>query len=327
MSWIFGPLIDLSFMLIGIIVFVVTYFLGDLPFYVSTPLLFIALVLFDSGHVYLTYIRLYKEWRLIKTTTILLHLGLFLFFLAFQYMGIRYLWHFVVYATFFHFVRQFYGVMRWYLFLDKNRHTYILDVLFYLITLTPFVCLHLRPDLDPVGYYARVDTFQFASEKFLNIFKVVNIVVLASWFIYEVSFYMKHKVFELSRILYLVTTVILFNLVGFYATESMMIILPIVSAHGLQYYILLAEMVNKHHFFKLWKTILIVFFTGLIFGYLNGWGEEEADLTYRYVISFNLENGLMVALILTPLFAHYILDMVIWKRGFMLKASNLKNEG
>ncbi len=321
MKWIFNPIIDLSFMIIGPLIFAMSYYSSITPAFLVAPIYFIALVMLDSGHVYLTYIRLFKEWKLIKTTAILLHLGIFIFFLAMMYFKINYLWHFVVYATFFHFIRQFYGVMRWYLFLDKNNHSYILDILFYLTTLTPFICLHFREDIPAIGYYAKVDTFHYASAELFNFFKYFNLAALGAWIAYEINFYLKFRQVELSRILYLSTTIILFNLVGFYAKGASMIILPLVAAHGLQYYILLGEMVNKVHFFNMAKTITIVILTGLILGYLNGWGEEEADLTYIYRFRFQLWNASMVALLLTPLFAHYILDMVIWKRSFMQRVS------
>lgn len=319
MKWIFAPLIDLSFMLVGILVFAMSYYSTHIPALFTVPLFFIALVLLDSGHVYLTYIRLIKEWKQIKYQAVILHIALLISFYMLQYFKINYLWHFVVYATFFHFLRQFYGVMRWYLFLKENRHSYVLDILFYLTTLIPFLCMHFRSDLPVIGYYATVDTFHYTSETLLGIFKLVNIAAIIGWIGYELWFYNKFREFELSRVLYLALTIILFNLVSFYSKGASMIILPLVSAHGLQYYLLLGQMVTKFHFKSIFKTIIIVCVTGLTLGYLNGWAEEETNLTYSYLFSNNLLNITAVAILLTPLFAHYILDMIIWKRKFIEK--------
>lgn len=319
MKWIFSPITDLSFMLVGPLVFAMGYYSSYVPALFTVPLFFIALVLFDSGHVYLTYVRIVKEWKQIKYSAVTLHITLFIVFYLLQFFKVNYLWHFVVYATFFHFLRQFYGVMRWYLFLKENKHSYILDLLFYLTTITPILCMHFRSDLPVIGYYATVDTFHYASDQLLNTFKLVNSGAVLSWIAYELWFYYKFRDFELSRVLYLALTIALFNVVSFYSKGASTIILPLVSAHGLQYYLLLGQMVNKFHFRSLFKTIFIVSVTGLTLGYLNGWAEEEINLTYSYLFSHDLLNILAVALLLTPLFVHYILDMLIWKRRFMEK--------
>ncbi len=320
MSWIVNPLADLSFMLVGIIIFFINYYSSLFSSISLSIILFFSLVLMDGGHVYLTYLRIVKEWSCLKKTVISLHIFLFLFFFSFQYYKIILLWHLVTYFTIFHFLRQFYGIMRWYLFCQKHfYHKYFLNVFFYLNTLIPLICLHLRIDLSPIGYYAKIDTFFYPSLILFNAFKILNISCIIIWAIYEVIFYIKYKKLEFTRVLYLFTTFLLFNLISFYSTGALSIILPLVACHGLQYYILLSKTLITSHKISAYKVIFSVLLIGTSLGYLSDWVENNYDLTYGYLTQNNYLNITIVSLLLTPLFSHYILDMIIWKKKFLEK--------
>lgn len=322
-QWIVNREIDLSFWLIGIPVF----FLATIELkYLFLALSLIVLVFLDNGHIFLTYIRIFKEKKKIFTFSLFSHLLCFIFFLAFQVYQLKYLWHLVLYATLFHFIRQYFGILRWYKFLDNHpkqktipRRNRLLNILFHLNLYLPVICFHFRKDSPALNFFSENDMFSFPNSILFTSFLLIYLLSIASWFLLEIICYISSKKIEWIRLGFICTSFILFGMIGFFAKSAMEVILPLAAAHGLQYYALHCQMTNKYYFKNIYKTIITTLLIGLFIGSTFSYFEHQFDTGYEYLNKFNLLNSIGIAIVLTPLFHHYIIDTVIWTRKYMQK--------
>ncbi|MCX7979178.1 MAG: hypothetical protein N2578_09265, partial [Bdellovibrionaceae bacterium] len=76
---------------------------------------------------------------------------------AWMALGVPGFWSFVVYFTIFHHGRQFYGILRWYMGLNRRADRYS-EWFLYLLTCIPLIFFHFRP-IKPFSIYGGSDNF------------------------------------------------------------------------------------------------------------------------------------------------------------------------
>jgi len=119
-------------------------------------------IIFDNGHVYMTFSRVFKEYEKAKMFFILVPIGIFVFFFIWLFDDIPLFWSFVLYATIFHFTRQVYGINRWYM-KKENMNSRFRDFIIYAVVLVPLFSMSFNPDFT-VSIYTENDYFLFQSE-------------------------------------------------------------------------------------------------------------------------------------------------------------------
>ncbi|MAZ47448.1 MAG: hypothetical protein CME65_02730 [Halobacteriovoraceae bacterium] len=70
----------------------------------------------------------------------------------------------VIYFTFFHYLRQNYGILKWYE-LKNNQYLKMATWFIYLSNLIPFIGMHFRDNLK-VFYYTGSDLFLYPEKKY-----------------------------------------------------------------------------------------------------------------------------------------------------------------
>ena len=116
---------------------------------ILTLFLFVCLYLFDSGHVYLTYIRVVKEFKYAKLFFIITPLLVFLFLYYITTYIYTLFFYVIGYTTLFHFIRQIYGINRWYLSISNEKITQLRDNVIYLVTVIPMLILFFKQPMIP----------------------------------------------------------------------------------------------------------------------------------------------------------------------------------
>ena len=145
---------------------------------------FFAFAIADSGHVYTTAWRVATEKGIYaKLITYLVPVGVFALFFCWYYFKIPLLWSFVVYATFFHHIRQFYGISRMYQRLN-NRFSKVSDYFLYIMTIMPLVMLHFTSGIE-FTYYTDQDILYFPNDTILYSLLAIYITVVISWLAWE----------------------------------------------------------------------------------------------------------------------------------------------
>jgi len=237
------------------------------------------------------------------------------------------MWHLVVYATLFHFTRQFFGIFRWYIFKEKVSKN-ISNFLFYSLMVLPLLVLHFRTNIEVIGYYTANDIFSYPNEQLFMISSILNAIAVLYWIFCEYRINKvsasKNSMFT-PRFLYMLSTIILFNMVAYFASNSLELIVPLVSAHGLQYYLLNGKIMIDFHKMNIKKVFIFTILVGVYFGFINDIAENMVELNDSYLNVVNQSDIVLVALVLTPLFGHYILDMFMWTSNYFKKLSKFTN--
>lgn len=305
---------DLGYFYIpGLITVFITYFVY-LP-EDSTKFLilaWIALGLFDAGHVYTTVWRTYlnpNELSRKKNYYIRMPIMIFILFFLWMYLDVPYLGAFIAYFTIYHNLRQFYGMSKWYQKINKSFDK-VSDRFLYLLALVPLVATHFRSDLEWTSYYPGAGVFIRPSHFYEHLTRMVFFVLFACWVGYE--YYKAHRIkkFEIPRILSVAYPVALYAYCFMYSQNIQGILFPLVVSHGLSYIILVGVSVEKISLMKSKTKIFItVLLTALILGSLEFFFDEYISNLYSdSILSISL-----AALVLTPLFCHYIYDAFLWR--------------
>lgn len=269
---------------------------------------FIASGLLDSGHVYATLWRTYFHARERSRTWIykILPPLIFIFFLVWLIMGAAYLGSFIVYATLFHNVRQFFGISKWYQKLN-GRARVDSDLFFYFLTLAPVLMAHFRSDVQWPEIYTSGEVLIWPRpDTFLALFVIYGMVA-CGWVIYELSILKKHG--EWNRTLSVAFPAAIYAFSFLLGKTEAEILFPLVAAHGAAYLGLTSLSVKRVRAPKLTPRRIAfgVFATALLFGTLEVIFESQwLDFSNPVLAPF-------LALYLTPLFSHYVFDAILWK--------------
>ncbi len=278
---------------------------------------FFASTIVDSGHVYTTAWRTFfrKEERnshpLYWIAPLTIITGVFLW----VYFRIPYLWSFVVYATIYHHMTQFYGFLRWYQKLNK-RISYFSGYFLFALILIPFILFHFR-SLPNERYYTDQDIFFYPNPAFFKIGLFIYASVVIAWLVFEaVLIYKKH--FELNRFLALLAPAFLYAYCFLVGKNSIQILLPLLLSHGIPYMAVMSLSLGRldpKAFHKVYKAVGIIALTAVVGGVAN-------TLYETYVITISngyVQNGisvietLLIGIYLVPLFCHYVFDGYLWK--------------
>ncbi len=271
----------------------------------------------DSGHVYTTLLRTYahageRHRLLYKIVPPLAAVFFTTWFLA----GFAGLWSFVVYATAFHHIRQFYGVSRWYQKLEgKFRPSS--GRLLYALTILPLVAYHFRPGATG-EFYSDQDLFLMPHAGVFHALRGAYFVVLANWIIAEVGLAWREKKVETGRVLSIATPAALYGVAFFHGRTPAEVLVPLMLAHGMGYFAMMSVGLTRTRetVYPTWsKALLWVLGVAVCFGAIEGAVENlivDFDTTYPYrVRSFG--EAALIGLYLVPLFTHFILDAFIWR--------------
>lgn len=317
--WILGNIkLDLTFFVFPSFITILFSLLFLKEHTIHIFLLLITFHLIDSGHIYFTFFRTYanKDERQSSSLYIYTPLIIFSIFFLWIFTNTPFVWHFVVYATLYHNVRQFYGITRWYQKLQKNFSPWPTRFL-YLLCLTPVIIYHFRTNII-TGIYSQKDIFHFPSEFLLNISLVFYISILISWILYE-TFQIKKNIFSLGRFLSLLTPISAYGFGLILGQNYFQILGPIIAAHGIAYMALVAfslEKIQPEKYKTFKRTLLLLLGVAIIFGILEAYTEDTLSplmdgMTYETKV--HLPLSLFAAAYLTPLFTHYFFDSLIWK--------------
>lgn len=277
---------------------------------------FVSLVLIDSGHVYTTFLRgpFFKFHNKAKTLASLFSIFLFLFF--WLYFQIPYFWSFVVYYTLFHHVRQYVGLIKWYNKLEQY-HDSILIYLFYASVLISMLLFHTDPNQTLTYYSFPGDVLYFPSQTFFNYLIFAQVLI---WLIYVgytgyVFFILKLKPFKTH--LFFVLAILFYFLVCMSNRNTPLVLVPILFAHGIPYILLIYHSRKKLKPNQTKIKVLGILSFVVLFMSIFEYAIQE------YVVDYEYLNGLLfpkilLALFLTPLIFHYVIDGYIWKSKHFL---------
>lgn len=279
---------------------------------------FVALTIVDSGHVYLTLFRTYfhpeelKDNRIYAITPIAIILTVTLWL----YYHVPYFWNLVVYATIWHNIRQFYGLSKMYQ--KKERRVCKTSIFFiYALTILPFILFHFRPGAT-AQIYSASDLFLFPNNGIFMKGSLLLGLIVVAWFSFEFLLYKKFKKIELGRLLSIFVPGFLYSS-GFLLGQNLLQVLgPIIIAHGVGYvgivsFSLTKTRREKYSLFS--KTIFILLaymiFFGLLDTYILNLFIPDAPTNYDQKTR-ELVESLLIALALTPLLCHFVIDAFIW---------------
>lgn len=268
---------------------------------------FVALGLLDSGHVYATLWRTYLHNKEFQRSRIYLYAPPFFFSLFFLWSFFSWplLGAFVVYATLFHNFKQLYGVNAWFqrlnAFSQKNDRR---D--FYFLTLMPVFLAHFREDFPQIAYYSSQDFLWLPNPNIYKMGLIFYFAILCVWIFHQ---WRREKLFSYQRILSFLYPAFLYSTCFLLGKNLSQVLFPLVVSHGLAYIGILSIALPKISGFSHRRGLVVLVSTAIIFGSLEFFLEDEF---------WNRSNpyfALSSALLLTPLFCHYLFDSLIWKRS------------
>ena len=272
-------------------------------------------VALDNGHVYMSYSRVAKEFKEHAKFFVTVPVGIFLTFFVWMYFNIPYFWNMVLYATFFHFIRQIYGINRWYMRVE-GRKSPLIDTVLLLSMIIPILSMSFNPYINVV-MFTENDFFKHPSAEIYNALIALNVAVILVWIGYEAKSYLKGDKPNPYRLLYTASHIALFSLVGYTASNATEVIIPIMMAHGFQYLVLSAKMENELYEIKFWKIFVVLLIIGVVFGGADTLLQEQFDMDNSYLFDYTVWDKFALSLLLVPLFSHYIYDMIMWKSSYI----------
>ncbi len=274
----------------------------------------LAMGIIDSGHVYTTAWRTWLHPEEVRSSSAYWFFPLLFFSLFFGwfYFSAPYLWAFVVYATFYHHIRQVYGFTKWYQKLNR-RSDRVSDYYLYFFALAPMLIYHFRPEAT-AGYYTEKDLFLFPMPLLRDVLLFVYFFVAASWALREWKLW-KSGIQETNRLFSVAVPAVIYAFCFLVGTTITQVLFPLLFLHGIAYFGVMASALEKtqKRFQREGIAIFVIIMTALIFGLTESWFEEN-------IISHShngepILSSVIIGLSLTPLFCHYAFDAIIWKRN------------
>lgn len=310
----------------------------DIVFFYSFPLLFcvlywfeiphgtLALILFylvvvliDSGHVYTTIWRTYalREERTRYKMYWIVPFAVFFGSLAWLSSGLGYFWAMVLYFTYFHHLRQIQGVFKWYMKLN-GRFRKMGVYLLYALMLVPFTYFHLREEV-PLQIYNHNDIFFFPSPDLRPWGLALIGLIWLFWLGWEATLFIRERKFEHNRFLSILVPAVIHIFCFVIAIRAEQVLFPLLALHGVTYMAIMAKSMQKlrsRFFTGFFKSLLVVFALGATLSTLEALGVRDIINTDdSYIRATDWTEFLLLAVFVTPLLTHYILDAYIWKKG------------
>ena len=285
-----------------------------IPDFLKQPfLLFFVFVILDIGHAYSTLLRTYfGKDKSQKPVWVPILFILSVFFYC--YNGLPYFWTFIIFYTFFHHMRQNYGLFKWYSYLNNYKNKW--DGLhIHLLAIIPFAIFYMREiDYVPLYHFSEYHSFNLGGYlKYFIISYTVYFLLICSSMLFKLH---KQTITEAICLSFIYPSALNFACFMFFKNSNQAYI-PLLVLHATTYLSLInfSEKRLKKEEYKLTKTwgkiILIISFFGTI-EYL------VTDYFDIFVDSISMKGNATISLIASisvlPNLMHYYLDGKIWKK-------------
>jgi hypothetical protein len=269
----------------------------------------------DSGHIYTTAWRtwLHPTERQRTAAYWLVPLAIAAGFFAWNFSGLPYLWTFVIYATMHHYLKQYYGITRWYETI--NRHSVKWSGWFSkALMILPIVVYHFRSNVES-GLYTDHDFLTMPNAALLNTTLAVYALTVIAWFSLELRNYAQGYR-EWNRVLSIAFSSLLYAGAFFYGTNVAEVLAPIIIGHGLGYMFLMSlslQRTRAKYFATFAKGFAVMAATALAFGLFESFAE-------RSIVNFEAPPhafwaSVLLGLYVVPNGCHFVFDAWLWKRS------------
>ncbi len=274
--------------------------------------LFIIVYVLDAGHVYSTFAEVLLDPDEFRKPYVYKVIA---FSFTINYLILNfdqsYFYLFIFYFTIFHNMRQGLGLVFLCQMSDQRQRLFY-KISYYFLTMLPFFLFHFRDrDAHPVLGEAILKPLivsHFISPDMIKLIYQVGLGTYILGCIFILTAAMFQKQYQALKI------AIFFSIIYGYAfvfsqNEFQSYMLLIVS-HAVPYYFLMNLRIEKTHslyFFRKnapWILALIFIFGGFF--------EYNHDSIYKVIPTF---QKVLMALLTTPLIAHFIFDALIWKKN------------
>ena len=274
------------------------------------------MVLVDSAHVFSTSWRTLFRVSEYKREWSYWGVPLICFGVSFAWLtlGIPYYLAFLVYATVFHYMRQNYGIIRWYERLSGKARK-LSEWHFYLLVILPIVTFHFS-SLDSFGMFSDSDIPLHADERVYFVGLFLSFAALFAWCLREFA------AIRRGDIVWSASLSIFGTVLPFYALELFpkhnSIILPILLAsHGIPYFAVFVLSMKRVGPLKQYGWPLLAM---LVVGSSFALAIVSQEIDLRYVsLTEDVFHGMsstyafLLAAVFTPVLSHYFWDAIIWR--------------
>lgn len=271
-------------------------------------------VFLDIGHAYSTLLRTYLNKSEFAIKPIAIPILFFLTTFIYNILGLPYFWTIIIFYTFFHHMRQNYGIFKWNCYLEGYKNKFD-DINIHLFALIPFILFHAKP----IKYQALYHLTEYQPIAIKDFFSYGLIIYSLYFFIISFIFLIKlfKKRITQSTFISFVYPSSLNYLCFLIFENSYQTFIPLLVLHATTYVSLinLSEKVisgGKHDSLKVWKKIfLLIFFFSLFEKMFTEYFEifiDSKEMKGNFFIS------LIVSLSVLPNLMHYYLDSRIWRK-------------
>lgn len=274
---------------------------------------FIAVVICDNGHIFLTNLRLFTKQRPRKDKLKFAFITILSVAIAalWMYFKVPYLWSFFIYFTAFHHLKQNVGILKWF---QKSEGADKFEIfLCYFVFAAPLLILHLRTDIHPDLIVSGILPFQMFSAETVSLLRSLVIILILGGLL---SLFWRQKNHRQPRyaLRYLTSVALLNGITLMFGQNFYQIYLPLVLCHGLSYFLLISHAIGKSQDRPQKTVIPLVLTVAILYGIMD-WYLQDEQLTHYQSIETSLPVLLGVALTVGLNMAHYYIDGLIWKRG------------
>lgn len=315
--WIFESVIlDMVFLVLPILATLGLVFLTDLDLDKFTLAGIIVFTWIDSGHVYTTALRTYfssEEFKANKRIYIQAPLIIFSIIMLWLLVGGYLLWDFVLYATIYHNIRQYYGVTRWYQKNISSKSRWQPRFLYFL-TVIPVILFHFREGISK-NIYVQTQLPSIQNSVYFNWGLVLYFAVVIVWIGYQmITLYKNPKEFATSLSVFVPA---LGYACGFLLGRNLFeVAAPIIAGHGVGYMGLMSlslQRVDPVKYKSFLKGLAFILFIAVAIGSVSD--VIEQNFTAQYAMGSGwlwVLSSFGIAAVLTPLLLHYYVDALIW---------------
>lgn len=317
--WIFGSFIlDMLFLVLPVLGTLSLVFLIDINwdnFLIASIIVFTWI---DSGHVYTTVLRTYlnkEEFQSNRGLYVFSPLIIFSVVLIWLIAGGFLLWDFVLYATLYHNVRQYYGVTRWYQKNMASKSVWQTRYL-YLLTVLPVILFHFRKEISK-NIYIQTQLPSLENPILLYWGTVLYLAILGSWLVYQIWTLVRNPK-ELAISLSVFVPVAGYGC-GFLLGRNLFeVAAPIIVGHGIGYMGLMTLSLNRtrpDRYRSFFKALLLIVVLAVFFGSVSDTIEENFIGRLPFMTGWSwVLSSFAVTVVLTPLLLHYYIDAIIWNK-------------
>ena len=345
-KWLISKQIDILVMLIPVwVCWLIAFLLPEIQLHSAIPLwVFVVVVIgIDVSHVWSSIFRTYldkEEFKAHRKTLIFAPIISFAFAFSLSAISIDLFWRYLAYLAVYHFIKQQFGFMR--IYKAKNgdfRPKLIRDnFVVYLAMIYPIIYWHLATDREFAWF---MDGDFLSANLGSGIMQWVGwignslyFLILGWWFVEELNARRKKGVFQLGKVLWVLTTAINWFIGIIYFNSDLVFTVTNVVAHGLPYLALIIfyqggklrfklGQVKAGKWFKIGGSIIAtVIVLAIAEEYL--WDMlvyRENESLFTLMGHYPIETPgyfiqlLAIGFLAVPQITHYILDGYIWKNN------------